>query len=343
MGLLSQEGHVGIKTQASKGTYADPGAAAPNDGVFFRTRSGAMGGDRELLIPDPEIGGNRDIPGAALGPIAFSGEFDFYVRMEVLATLLYGALGAVSTSGALPDPGTGYAHAITPAATLPWMSLEEKIANSFEVFGYTDAKINTLHIEADADGYVMGSVGIIALSQDGTITATAAVSQRNDTSPLLVGTNVNVTLDSVALPAKSFSLDINNNLEDDDFRLGSLFLGDLTEKRREITMSVTIRPEDADYWKMATWGSTAATAPEGQPTYEDVAITVESYEDIPTAAAGSPYSLDVDIPQAVLVPFTVDPSGDDVLEHDIEIRAVRPDPGVDIATFTVTNSYDAVA
>lgn len=29
MGFNSQSGHVGFRTQASKGTYADPGATAP--------------------------------------------------------------------------------------------------------------------------------------------------------------------------------------------------------------------------------------------------------------------------------------------------------------------------
>ena len=90
MGFLSQSGHIGLKTQATKGVFLDPGAADPNDGVFMYIRSGAMGGDRELLIPDPEIGGNRDIPDAQLGPISYSGEFDFYGRMESMATLVQG-------------------------------------------------------------------------------------------------------------------------------------------------------------------------------------------------------------------------------------------------------------
>ena len=49
------------------------------------------------------------------------------------------------------------------------------------------------------------------------------------------------------------------------------------------------------------------------------------------------------IPQAIINPFSLDPSGDDVLEHDIEIRAVRPDLGVPILTATVLNSYATVA
>lgn len=339
MGFQSQTGHVGLRTQAIKGTYADPGAVAPNQGVFLRTRSGAMGGNRDLLIPDPEIGGNRDIPGAALGPISFSGEYDFYGRMESLATLLYGALGTkAAPTGTAP---TGFTHTITPGDSIPWLSVEERISNTYETFKYTDAKVNTLHLEADANGYLMGTAGLIALTQ-GLTTATVDGSKRTDTSPLLVGTNIVVQWNGATLPAKSFSLDINNNLEDDDFRLGSLFLGDLVEKRREVTFGVTIRPNDAALWKTAMWGAPGATVPGGQPLVDDALITITSYEDIPLAT-GIKYVATFTIPAAIISPFGLDPSGDDVLEHDLEIRAVRPNPATPIITAAVKNSYATVA
>ena len=339
MGFVSQSGHIGIKTQTAKGAYLDPGAASPNDGVFAFIRSGALGGNRELMIPDPEIGGSRDVPDAQLGPISYSGEFDMYARMEVLATLANAALGAHTTAGAA---GTGFTHTITPAASVPWLSIEEKIANDYETFNYTDAKVNTFHMEADANGYLMCTAGLTALTQTlGAATLPAA--QRNDTSPLIVGTNIEVRWGGVALPAKSFAFDVNNNIEDDDFRLGSLFLGDLVEKRREVTMSVTIRPEDEALWKTAMWGGPAAVAPLGQSFKDDVQIEISSYEDIPGATLGTKYNSIITIPQAILSPFSIDPSGDDVLEHDIEIRAVRPDPSVDILSFAVKNSYATVA
>lgn len=337
MGFLSQSGFVGFKTQAVKGTYLDPGAVAPNQGVFVRTRSGALGGNRELLIPDPEIGGNRDVPDAQLGPISFSGEYDAYLRMESLAFFLKAVLGTSTPSGAL---ATGFTHTSTPSdTTLPWVSVEEQIANQYMNFKYTDTKVNTFHMEADANGYLMGTVGVIGLTQAIQAVPTPSGSQRVDVSPLIVGTNITVAWNGATLPAKSFSLDINNNLEDDDFRLGSLFLGDLVEKRREITMGVTIRPNDAALWKTAMWGGPAATVPLGQSFKDDVLITISSYEDIPGATAGVKYSATFTVPQAIIAPFSLDPSGDDVLEHDIEIRAVRPNPATPILTTAVKNSF----
>ena len=339
MGFVAQAGHFGIKTQAVKGTYLSPGAVAPNQGVFLFFRSGALGGNRELLIPDPEIGGSRDIPDAQLGPISYSGEIDMYARMESLASLMRGALGTSATTGTAL---TGYTHTITPADTIPWISAEERIANGYEVFKYTDAKVNTLHMEADSNGYLMATVGMIALKQELT-TATAIGVQRRDSSPLLVGSNICVRWGGVDLPAKSFSIDMNNNLEDDDYRLCSLTLGDAVEKRREITMGVTIRPNDALLWKTAMWGGPAAVAPLGQSYKDDVEIEIQSYEDIPGATVGIKYNTTLTIPQAIIAPFSLDPSGDDVLEHDIEIRAVRPNLGTPIITAEVKNSYATIA
>lgn len=344
MGFQSQTGHVGFKTQAAKGTYANPGAAAPDNGVFVRTRSGSLGGNRDLMIPDPEIGGNRDIPDAQLGPLGYAGEFDVYLRMESLAFFLKGVMGSVATEN-LPagaGPYTHYRHTITPSdgASLPWVSVEEKISNTFEAFKYTDGKVNSFHMEADATGYLMGTVGLLALKQELLAAPTAAGSQRVDTSQLVVGTNITVDWGGVKLPAKSFSLDVNNNIEDDDFRLGSLFLGDAVEKRRDITMGVTIRPQDSALWRTAMWGGPAATAPSGQSFKDDALITVTSYETIGTS--GVAYSATFTVPSAIIAPFNVEPSGDDVMENDLEIRAVRPVPGTPIITSVVLNSYPTV-
>lgn len=337
MGFSSQTGHLGMKTQAVKGTYLDPGAVAPNQGLFIKTRSGALGGTRELLVPDPEIGGNRDVPDAQLGPMAFSGEFDAYLRMEMLAFLLKGVLGtAAAPTGTAP---TGYTHTITPSdTTLPWLSVEEKIGNTYEAFKYTDAIINSFHMEADANGYLSGTFGLIALTQQLLGSPTAIGTQRRDDSGLLVGTNILVTYGGTTLPAKSFSLDVTNNTEDDDFRLGSFFLGDLTPKRRELTMGVTIRPQDSTLWRQAMYGAPGATTPQGQTTKSQVVVTIASYEDIPGATAGVKYSATFTIPQAIIAPFTPEPSGDDVLDHDLEIRAVRPSAGTPILTAAIKNS-----
>ena len=110
MGFVAQAGHFGVKTQTAKGTYLSPGAVAPNQGVFIFFRSGALGGNRELLVPDPEIGGARDIPDAQLGPISYSGEIDMYARMESMAFFLRGCSRHGSHGGYCTDRLHAHRH-----------------------------------------------------------------------------------------------------------------------------------------------------------------------------------------------------------------------------------------
>lgn len=335
MSFQSQAGQVGFRTQTAEGTYNDPGTG----GVFMRTRSGSIGPNRDLLIPDPEIGGNRDVPDAYLGAVSWSGEYDFYARSRSIALLLKAVFGAASSAPDNATTPTYYTHTITPTeGALPWLSVEEAIAGTFETFNFTDAKVNTLHLEAEANGYLIGTAGVIA--RRGTAGATRTAGPSVDTNPMVVGTNITVTYNGVTLPARTFSFDVNNNMEDDDFRLGSFALGSVGEKRREITMGVTVRPNDAALWRQAVMGTPSATQVGGLTTKQQAVIVAETYENVSGATAK--HRLEVRVPKAVFSPFTVEPSGDDILEHDIEIRGLRPDPATPICTVTVVNGSSTI-
>lgn len=343
MGFQSQSGQVGLKTQAAADTYADPGAAAPDDGVFMRTRGGSLGPNRDLLVPDPEIGGSRDVPDAYLGTVMWSGEIEFYARMNSLATLLHGLMGShTSTVGGAAPEDTWWTHAFSPIDTgsLPWLSMEENVGGTFETFQYIDMKVASLHLEAEANGYLMGNFSGIARKQSSGHTKTDPATF--DTTPMMVGTNITGTLDGVLLPAKSFSFDFNNNLEDDDFRLGSFFLGDVSEKRREVTAGFTIRPEDASFWKQAVYGQAGATEPGGLVTKEELVIQADTYEFAGDSLTQT-LSLTITIPNITIEPFGAEPSGDDIIEHDVTMRALRPSNAVDIANIDVVNERATVA
>lgn len=337
MGYSSQAGQVLFKTQATQGVL-DPGLAA--SGISMKLRSGSLSSNRELLIPDPEIGGGRDVSDAYLGAVSWSGDYEFYCRLEALPTLLRAALG----TAAAPATVTGVTtHTITPsdAAALPYLSIEEAIGNGLEVYNYYDAVVNTLHVECDANGYLMGTVGIIGARQQAgaTRTPTPVV----DETPLIVGTNVALTYNAVSLPAKSFSLDINNNFEDDDFRLGSFYLGDLTPKRREVTASFGLRHNSSSLWRQATYGTTAATTPGGLTTKQQLVITAQTYEDIVGGTPATKASLVITIPKFILTPFSLEMSGDDIIEGDVEGQAVRPAAATPLMTTVVKSARATIA
>ncbi len=336
MGFGSQSGAVIFRSQAVADTYqSDTGTM----GVAMPLRSGSLAPNRDLLTTDPEIGGTRDTRDAYLGGVSFSGDYEFYARMESVTTLLRAAFGSASSATA-----TGVStHTITPSdgSTLPFLSVEEKISSGFETFQYTDAVVNTFHLEAEANGYLMGTAGLVARKALAGATPTAAPVW--DNSFLTVGTNISITLNGVTLPAKSFAFDLNNNYEDDDFRLGSFFIGDLTPKSREVTGSFTIRPQDSALWRRAVFGTPSATAPGGLTTKDQLVITCQTYEDIVGGTPATKSSMVLTIPKIILEPFAIEPSGDDVIEHDISFRAVRPATATPIVTAVVKSARATIA
>lgn len=336
MGYSSQSGQVVLRSQTTPGVFAADLAAA---GVGVKLRGGSLGTSRELLIPDPEIGGGRDVVDGYLGAVSWSGDYEFYARMDSVATLLRACLGV---SESVADVGGLFStHTITPtdSGTLPFLSIEEAIGGNLEVFNYHDAVVNSFHLEAEANGYLQGTAGLIAARQVAGAAKTATPVW--DNTPMVVGTNIAVTYNGVTLPAKSFSLDINNNVEDDDFRLGSFYIGDLTAKRREITASFGIRAESSAMWRQATYGLDTATAPSGVPQKKELKITMNTYEMI--GASAQPYSLTLTIPKFVLSPFTLEQSGDDIIENDIEGQAIRPDTAVDVMSAAITTGKAEIA
>lgn len=338
MGFTSQAGQVILRSQTVAGTYnADTGTG----GVGIKLKAGSLGSNRDLLVPDAEIGGGRDVVDGYLGAVSWSGDYEFYARIDAIATLLKAALGTAADPVTLSGVTT---HTITPldSGTLPFLSIEENLGGTLETYNYNDAVVNTFHLESDASGYLSGSAGIIAIKQVSGAVKTPVPTY--DGTPMYVGTNIAVQYNGVTLPAKSFSLDINNNVEDGDFRLGSFYIGDLTAKRREVTASFNIRAASSAMWRQAVYGASAAVAPSGIATKSPLVITIISYEDIPLATpAGKKYEISITIPNFVLKPFSIAASGDDIIENDVEGQAVRPAPGTPLMTVVLKTGVTGIA
>lgn len=338
MGYGSQSGQVILGLQSAPGV-TNPDLATK--GTSVKLTSGSLAGNRELLIPDPEIGGSRAASDANLGPVSFSGDYEMYVRFRTAALFLYGALGEKSSAVSSADPAA-FEHTITATnnSQLPFFSVYEEISNDLERYIYTDAVVNTFHMEADAGGYLTATAGMIARLMTANAANIDGASLVDNTS-MVVGTNITVKYEGVQVPAKAMSIDIANNVEDDDFRLGSFFLGDMTAKSLEVTGSMTLRHDSNAKMRQALFGSASATQIGGLTTKEDLEINMESYVDIP-GATGVKFSIKITCPFVILNPFAFEPSGDDVLENDVEMTMVQNDPLQSIITVVVTNDMPEI-
>lgn len=335
---MATDGSAASFGPVTPGVYAaDTGTA----GVVAMITAGVMEPKRELLITDPEIGGGRDVVDALLGTVSYSASYEGYARPDSLLTFLNACLGTTSKTSNSPVAGVNeFMVEPVDSASLPFLSIEEKIADGFDVFHYRDAVVNTLKLEADANGYLKFSAGLI--SKFGIGGQSAAPSPLPDISPLIVGTNILVSYNGVNLPGKSFSLEINNNFADDDFRLGSLFLNDLTAKRREVNATFGIRETSSALWRQAVHGvSSSPSVTSGLTTKQPLVITASAYDVIGVTA--QVYKITITIPNFTLKPYSQKVSGDDILDSDIEGSAVRPSQGAKLLDVKVLSSLAAIA
>jgi hypothetical protein len=337
MGYSSQAGVTVFREQTAKGT---PAADLSTAGVAAYLTSGAMKGNRELKISDPEIGAGRDITKGLLGAASFSGEYEFNMRFEMIASFLKGALGEADT---VTTTGVNE-HTFTPSdeSVLPFYTIYERVSSGLDRFQYTDCVVNTLHLEADADGFLTGTVGIIGARQLAGV-PDIDVSALYDNTSMTVGTNVTVLYDGVDVKAKSFSFDINNNFEDDDFRLGSFFLEDLTPKRREVNATMTLREINNQKMRQALLGASTATEAGGITTEKELEIQILSYENIVGSTPLTQHSLTITIPTVIFEPTGWDVSGDDIIETEYSMTAVRGDNAVPILTAVLKNGNTEIA
>ncbi|USH45018.1 major tail protein [Gordonia phage Camerico] len=341
MGFGSQSGQVIIGLQST------PGVANANlstAGTSLKLTSGSLAGNREYMVLDPEIGGTRHTSGGDLGPVNFAGDYEMYIRYRSAALLLYGALGIKDVdpvSGAPVD--TAFEHTIlaNEEAQLPFFTIYEEISNNLERFQYVDAVVNTFHMEADAAGHLTGTAGMLARLVTPGITRITTGADLVDNTPTTTGTGVTLEYDGTVVPAKSFGFDIANNVEDDDFRLGSLFMGDMTAKQREVTASMTLRHDSAAKMRQALFGKASATTMGSEATRENLKINIASPYDIP-GAPGVKWGIVIEAPYTVLNPFAFEPSGDDVLENDVEMTIIQEDPAQSIVSVKVTNDLPAL-
>jgi hypothetical protein len=352
----SSLGQVGAIKQSAVGTPGTITNTAPTR--WMKLRSSSVGADRNLLIPDPEIGGAgaRDVPKVYLGPTVFSGDYEFYVRSEALPLYVLAALGAAEPTvtqpggAATPTSTTGYQHIYLPGDTLPALTIEEAIGNTFDTMVYTDSFVNTLHLECAADGYYMGRVGIVAIG--GTAGNTPTATPGFDATPLIVGSKITVTVGGsystatntvtggAAFPAQSFSADLNNNIESNHFVLGSLFVDAMTPKRRDITGNLALRPQTNSYFRQSVFGTSGTqTSITGLTVVTNINISATTYEVI-SGAATNVYNVTINVPEAILAPHKVNPNQDNTIEESFDFRGVKVS-GSNAMSVVVSNGVSA--
>jgi hypothetical protein len=324
--MNSQTGHIGFAVQSGKGVYNTPL-------LFTYYENDDIGLMPENITPPAQIGGGRDVVDMYAGPMKVDGGMDLDPRPDFAGLPFYGVLGGISTAAGA-ESGV-YVSTITPENTLPWLSAQRKVSDTYDVFNYTDLKINSMTLSCEAGQQVSMNLDIRGLTESG---SASPETPTYETAQVWMWHSGTVELEGSEICVQSVSLEINNNLDDSDYRICSTYgrgLGDLSEGMREINATLAIRPSDNDLYQKAVYGQDNATAPTKSVYSGSLHLRFESVENI--GSTSEKYYLDITIPKAFFQPFKISPNGSDTLEHELNMVAAKSG-ALDIITVEIQNT-----
>lgn len=313
MAYTAETGFVGFAVQTVQGTFREP-----TD--FMKVQSIEMNPEGDKLIPDPEIGSINDITDVHQGSYKINGDIDSYLRPEAIGVLIYGLLGGYVASGEINGGQGNYLHNFRPIASgaLPFLSIKKSIAENIQVFNYIDCKVDSMALELNAGEFATVKFGVVGISD----ALGAGVSPTYETAPLLVATKATLVLGGSTISAKKLSFSFNNNLDSDDYRIGSRFLGDISEKRRELEVSLdVVLDTTSKLYQKAFYGAAAATAAGFDVYFDSLDIIIDSPTVIGTSV--TTYKILINIKKAVFMAAPTPASGDNLVVIPLTLKPVK--------------------
>ena len=182
-----------------------------------------------------------------LGPRVSGGEIGVPMYTRGTPTLLYYALGKVVTSEPVQNlTPPNYRHVITPANTVP--SFRMAVGKDIKEHRYVGCAVKSVKIDYTVGDVALATFDLLVrkeLEPGDLLTPTFPDYDQKERS--FLGVEVGVTVDGrVVGYVRSFSLEINNDLVEDNHSFGSRFLPDLRVQGLTITGSMTLAYTNID-------------------------------------------------------------------------------------------------
>lgn len=313
-------GYIGVGKQAAKGM-----AAAPTHFVPY-TDATNMSPEQEVERVRFGAGAGAEFPSFAYKS-AFrpDGEFATFARPDITALLFALLLGSDTVSGVGP-----YAHTIKPSdpGDLPWCSIEQSIAGVVRR-RIQDCRIQQITVRGEAGQPIVLEVAYLGITEAEVAEATVESYEADD--PFMFWQGV-YRLDGVDVSGAitQFEITVSNVLDDAD-QAADIVRADIPLMQRDLEGSVTVKFEDAGWFKRAFYGGPAGTAP-APDVYKGAIHISQTY-----GSGADLRSLAIDIPSVGLIRSVVelDPSSNDSQEYQISFGGIKG--ADDFITVTVTN------
>ena len=276
-----------------------------------------------------ETDANRDQGVSYVTSSGVEGSPEFYVRDASIGFWLWAVLGTDAVTGAGPN----YTHTITPAQTLPYITVWRDIADTLYE-QYRDCKVGSLTISAEAGQPLTATAGIMGLQATRLTTApdsatpvplqSGQVYNFNNLGQGVSGTGVTLGGGATAL-VRSFELSIENNAVRQ--QTDNVVPYDVYEGQRVVSLSFDLIFESLTEYNQFHFGGAAGT---------QISPNIYTTSAVFNFALGTNNSVQFTLPSIAYEEFPVEPNagGDPIT---VSVRAVAQRGGSPVLTAVVKN------
>lgn len=317
-GLRGNQAWVLAQKQASKGVVP---TIDPLKAVKMPFTGGNVGLVRDMeQLAETDSSRDRGVTYLSAGGV--EGTPEFYGRDASIAFWLFAALGADAVTGSTPN----YTHTVTPANTLPYITVWRDIADTLYE-QYRDCKVGTLTIGAEAGAPLTVSAAIQGLQGSRLAAAPDTATPVSLQSGFVYTFNqCTVTLAGGATAlVRSFEITIENNLQRQ--QTDDIVPYDVYEGTREVSLSFDLIFETLDEYNKFHYGTISGTSLSSS-VYTTTALFVFDN--------GANNQISFNLPSIAYTEFPVEPSaaGDPVVAS---IAAAAQRGGSPVLTATIKN------
>lgn len=232
-----------------KSTFTDESFGSFGSNAHVLDVSGEdITGDHQYIYP--EVSSDRVKRPKITGPKKFSGPIDTPIFPREATSLIYYALGGISTATTTPVTALN-THTITKAKTIPFF--RAAIGRDINEHRYTGGIINSMTLDYAPDAVLSASFDTIFRKEIavGSL-ATPTFPDFNSAERAFAGADAGVEFDdSVVTFVESLSVTVENNVADDAYSLGSAYLPAGIIAGFDISGSMDLRYDSGDNY--ADW------------------------------------------------------------------------------------------
>jgi len=196
-------------------------------------------GDKQFVYP--KTAGIRNKRAHVAGKNKFSGTIDAPLYPTHAPSLIYYAMGAVTTNLGTPTTGTN-THIITKANTVPFFRMA--IGRDLRQHEYVGGIVNSMSVDYTMDDIITGSFDVMFRKElaNAALETSEAFLDFDSAERAFGGAESAVRIDTVADDRiESLSISLENNVADDAYSLGSSFLPAGIIADLDVTGSIDVR------------------------------------------------------------------------------------------------------